>query len=521
MNFRFINRTLFSALMDAADQYGYRTRIIEDAQGNSDTYGGLIRASLVLGRLLARHTAELEHVGVLLPNINITVSLLMGLTAWRRTPALLNYSADAEVMRHACAAAAIRIIITSRKFVGAVNLDQCLSALIGIRIIYLEDLRRDLTWRGRLKAVVEVFFGRRRFGPRALPDDPAVVLFTSGSEGAAKGVVLSHRALLANIWQMREVFPFDRDDKFFSPLPVYHSYGLTACVLMPLLAGTPIHLYISPLHYHEIPAIVRTQHCRVLFGTSTFLGQYARHARVADFASVKYVISGGEKLDEKVVILWQEHFGLQVYDGYGCTECAPVVALNVPLAHRAGTVGRFLPGIEYRLLPVEGFGQGGRLLVRGPNLMLGYYLLEQPGKLRPPQAEIDGGWHDTGDIVEVTPDGYVSILGRANRFAKIAGEMIALDMVERIAMRASPQHQHAAIVEVVSGSGESTVLFTTDFGLTRSLLQHAARLLGSHHLAVARRIVHVVELPRSGSGKTDYVKLNTLSLNHEKNFQPD
>jgi len=521
MNSGFINRTLFSALLDAADQYGYRTRIIEDVHGNADTYGRLIRISLVLGRLLARHTAELEHVGVLLPNINATVSLLMGLTAWRRIPALLNYSADAEAMHHACTAAAMRVIITSRKFVAAVNLDQCLSALVGIRVIYLEDLRRELTWRDRLKAVVEAFFGCRRFGPRPLPDDPAVVLFTSGSEGVAKGVVLSHRALLANIWQMREVFPFDRDDKFFSPLPVYHSYGLTACVLMPLLAGTPIYLYINPLHYHEIPAIVCTQRCRVLFGTSTFLGQYARHARVADFASVKYVISGGEKLDEKVVMLWQERFGLQVYDGYGCTECAPVVALNVPLAHRLGTVGRFLPGIEYRLVPIEGLGRGGRLLVRGPNLMLGYYLLEQPGKLWPPQAEIGRGWHDTGDIVEVTPDGYVSILGRANRFAKIAGEMIPLDMVEQIARQASPRHQHAAIVEVVSGSGESTVLFTTDPDLSRASLQHAARLLGNHHLAVARRIVHVAELPRSGSGKTDYMKLNSLSLDHEKIFQPD
>jgi len=520
MNSQFVNRTLFGSLMDAADQYGYRTRIIEDAQGNSDTYGRLIRVSLVLGRLLSRYTAELEPVGVLLPNINITVSLLMGLTAWRRIPALLNYSADAEAMRHACTATAMRVIITSRKFVATANLEQYLSALVGIRVIYLEDLRREVTWCDRLQATVEAFFGRRS-DPRSLPDDPAVVLFTSGSEGAAKGVVLSHRALLANIWQMREVFPFDRDDKFFSPLPVYHSYGLTACLLMPLLAGTPIHLYISPLHYHEIPAIVRTQRCRVLFGTSTFLGQYARYAHAADFASVKYVISGGEKLDEKVVALWQVRFGLQVYDGYGCTECAPVVALNVPLAHRLGTVGRFLPGIEYRLVPVEGIERGERLLVRGPNLMLGYFLLEQPGKLRPPQSEIGPGWHDTGDIVEVTPEGYVSILGRANRFAKIAGEMIALDMVEKIAMQASPQHRHAAIVEFVSGSGESTILLTTDPSLSRAILQHVAQLLGSHHLAVARRIVHVAELPLSGSGKTDYMKLNSLNFNHEKRFQSD
>lgn len=512
MNAGFADRTLFDALTDAADQYGRRTRIIEDAQGNADSYGRLITVSLALGRLLARHSGELENIGVLLPNLNAVVGLLLGLTAWRRVPALLNYSADAEAMRHACAVAAVRTVVTSRKFIAAANLEQCLSTLNDIRVLYLEDLRREVTAGDRFRAALDALAGRRRFGPRSVPDDPAVVLFTSGSEGIAKGVALSHRALLTNIQQMRTIFPFNRDDRFFSPLPIYHSYGLTACVLMPLLSGTPLYLYVSPLHYHEIPAIVRAHRCRALFGTSTFLGQYARHAHAADFASVRYVISGGEKLDEKVAALWRERFGLQVYDGYGCTECAPVIALNTPTARQAGTVGRLLPGIEYRLIPVAGLERGGRLLVRGPNLMLGYYLSGHPGKLQSLRSGPGDGWHDTGDIVDVTDDGYLVILGRAKRFAKIAGELIALDMVEKIAAWASPQYEHAAIVEFVPGSGESTVLFTTDPGLSRGLLQQAARSLGSHHLAVARRIVHVVELPRSGSGKTDYMTLSSLAV---------
>jgi len=511
MNADFSNRTLFDALLEAGAEYGYGTRIIDDSQGNAATYGQLLRISLVIGRLLARRSGELERIGVLLPNLNITVGLVLGLVAWRRVPALLNYSADVEAMRHACTVAALRLVVTSRKFVAATGLGQYLSALSGVQVLYLEDLRREVGWRDRLRAALDVLTNRRRFGPRPAPDDPAVVLFTSGSEGAPKGVALSHRALLTNIQQMRTVFPFSRADRFFSPLPIYHSYGLTACVLMPLIVGTPLHFYISPLHYHEIPALIRAQRCRVLFGTSTFLGQYARHAQAADFASIKYVISGGEKLDDKVVTLWRERFGLQIYDGYGCTECAPVIALNTPTAHRPGTVGRLLPEIGHRLIRADGLKEGGRLLVRGPNLMLGYYLPERPGVLQPPQSDLGDGWYDTGDIVETTADGYLIILGRARRFAKIAGEMIALDMVEHIAAQASPQHEHAAVVEFVSGGGESTVLFTTDPDLSRVLLQHAARALGSHHLAVARRIVHVTELPRSGSGKTDYMKLSSLA----------
>jgi len=311
--------------------------------------------------------------------------------------------------------------------------------------------------------------------------------------------------------QMRAAIDFGPNDKYLNALPLYHIYGLIACTLMPLMTGTRLFLYTSPLHYRVIPEIAYTRDCTYVFGTSTFLGHYGRQAHPYDFYRTRVVVSGGEKLDADVAQLWMEKFGIRIMEGYGATECGPAMALNTPLAYRKGTVGRFLPGLEYRLLPVPGIDRGGALHVRSPNFMRGYYLYEAPGLLQPLQSELGPEWYTTGDVVEVDEDGYVTILGRVKRFAKIAGEMISLEVVERIATAASPGQRHAATIEHVAAGGESTVLFTTDAALDRITLVKAARELGAPELAVAKRIVHLAELPILGSGKTDYVSLKAMA----------
>jgi acyl-[acyl-carrier-protein]-phospholipid O-acyltransferase/long-chain-fatty-acid--[acyl-carrier-protein] ligase len=261
-----------------------------------------------------------------------------------------------------------------------------------------------------------------------------------------------------------------------------------------------------------IPELAYTRDCTYLFGTSTFLGHYARQAHEYDFHKVRVVVSGGEKLNPDVERLWQTKFGLRIMEGYGATECGPTIALNTPLGYREGTVGRLLPRIEARIVSVPGIEQGGALHVRSPHLMAGYYFFEEPGVLHPPRSEIGEGWHNTGDVVDIDADGYLTIMGRVKRFAKIAGEMVSLELVERIAYTASSEHKHAATVEQISGSGESTVLFTTDACLDRITLVRAARQIGAQELAVARRIVKVASLPLLGSGKTDYVRLKRMTV---------
>lgn len=502
--------TLFESLLDVARLHGRSTPILEDTQRHH-SFGDLIKASLALGRLGGKLAAEGEVVGVLMPNVAATVGLLFGLGAMGRTPALLNYSAGPDALLSACIASGIKTLITSRRFVEVAKLGHSIAALSTVRIVYLEDLRGQFGLLDKLWLM-----GWALWRPRAVmrsrdPGETAVILFTSGSEARPKGVALSHRALLANIAQIGAVIDFGPNDKFLSSLPIYHAYALTACTLLPLLSGTRVYLYTTPLHYHVIPELAYTRACTYVFGTSTFLAHYARQAHPYDFHTTRVVVSGAEKLNPEVAAVWLNKFGLRIMEGYGATECAPVLSLNTPLCYRPGTVGRLLPGIEHRVLPVAGIARGGVLHVRGPNVMRGYYLYDQPAVLQPVRSEAGEGWYNTGDVVELDEDGFVTIHGRVKRFAKIAGEMISLEVVERIAHHASPSHQHAATLELVSQSGESTVLFTTDPRLDRIALQRAARELGAQDLAVARRVVQVATLPLLGSGKTDYVQLRSLA----------
>ncbi len=503
-------RTLFDALVDAAALYGRRNRIIEDMRRQVNTYGDLLKGSLALGRLTARFTAPGERVGVMLPNLGVTVCLVFGLTSRGRVAAMLNYSSGVEALRVACVAGVLRTVITSRAFIQAAHLEHLLTALEGCRIVYLEDLRETMTLADKLW-IIKALLRPGAALPQQDPASPAIVLFTSGSEARPKGVVISHDTMLGVMAQLRAVIDFGPDDKYLNALPMYHTFGLIACTLMPLLSGTRLFLYTNPLHYKVVPEYAYTRDCTYIFGTSTFLGNYARQAHPYDFYRARFIIAGGEKLNPEVSKLWFSKFGLRVYEGYGATECGPAMSLNTPLAFRDGSVGRFLSGIEYRIVPVPGIEQGGVLHVRGPNLMMGYMFSDAPGVLQPPRSELGAGWYNTGDVVSVDDDGFVTIHGRVKRFAKIAGEMVSLERVEHIAYQASPAFKHAALVEMTH-TGESTVLLTTDPQLDRITLMHTARRLNIRELAVARRVMKVDTLPLLGSGKVDYVTLKQQTV---------
>lgn len=501
-------RSLFRALLEAAALHGRRSRIFEDVRGQITTYADLLKGTFALGRLTAKFTQPGERVGVLMPNIGATVCLVFGLVSRGRAAAMLNYSSGAESVRGACAAATIRTVITSRSFVEVARLQPLLEALSSCRIVYVEDLRETMGLADKLW-ILRALLHPRSALPETDPAATAVVLFTSGSEARPKGVALSQEGMLASMAQLRAVIDFGPDDKYLNALPMYHIFGLVVGTLMPLLTGTRLFLYTNPLHYKVIPEYAYTRDCTYVFGTSTFLGNYARQAHPYDFYRMRFVISGGEKLHPEVAQLWFSKFGLRVHEGYGATECGPAMAFNAPLSYRAGTVGRFLPGIEYRVVPVPGIEQGGVVHVRGPNLMQGYFFHEQPGVLQPPRSEVGEGWYNTGDVVSVDGDGFVTVLGRVKRFAKIAGEMVSLERVETIAYHASPGFKHAAVVEMTR-TGESTVLLTTDPALDRIALQQAARQINAQELAVARRVVKVDNLPLLGSGKIDYVTLKEM-----------
>lgn len=500
-------QTLFSAFLDAINVHGRKTRLLEDMRQVEESYGELLTRSLALGRMAEKISDPDEAVGVLLPNVSNTVCLIFGMSAMQRVPAMLNYTAGTAGMQNACIAAKVKTIITSRQFLEAAKLGETVAALQGVNVVYLEDLHGQFNLWDKLWLL-----GFARWLPplavkQSSPESPAVVLFTSGSEGKPKGVVHSHRGILANIAQIRAVIDFSPSDKFMIALPLFHAFGFTCGAIMPLVTGSKMFLYPSPLHYRIIPEIIYDRGCTVLFGTSTFLGNYARFAHPYDFYKLRYVVAGAEKLNEEVRKTWMEKFGIRILEGYGATECAPVLAVNTPMAYRSGTVGTLLPGLEPQVESVPGIERGGLLSVRGPNVMLGYYLYDNPGVLKAP----DNGWYGTGDVVEIDADGFVRILGRVKRFAKVAGEMVSLESVEQIANRAAPEFRHAATTQPDPQRGENILLYTTNATLTRDALQAAARDLGSPELAVPRKIVAVKELPLLGTGKTDYVKLKQMA----------
>jgi acyl-[acyl-carrier-protein]-phospholipid O-acyltransferase/long-chain-fatty-acid--[acyl-carrier-protein] ligase len=493
-----IEQTLFEALVLARQTRDTGKPAVEDALGVKLTYKKLIVSAQVLGAKLAPMLPpEGSSVGVLLPNSASVAVTFFALQTISRVPAMLNFTAGPANVVAACKAAKVSVVLTSRAFVEKGHFEGLAQALADVaRVIYLEDVRSTITVLDKLK-------GLARGGRAQVTPDfhaPAAILFTSGSEGLPKGVVLSHRNLLANCAQSLTRVACNGGDKVFNALPVFHSFGLTAGLLMPLVAGVPVYLYPTPLHYRIIPELVYQSNATILFGTDTFLSGYARVAHPYDFARVRLVLAGAEAIKERTRQLYMDRFGVRILEGYGVTETAPVLAINTPLANKAGTVGRLSPLMEARLEPAPGIEQGGRLYVRGPNVMLGYYRADNPGVLEPPAD----GWHDTGDIVEIDAQGFITIKGRAKRFAKIAGEMVSLSAVEALAAELWPQLITVVVAFPDARKGERLALLTTDAGCTREAFSQFARRKGATELMVPADVLVVGKIPLLGSGKPDY-----------------
>lgn len=504
---------LFEAFVASVSLYGKSRKIVEDTKQIEYTYSQLLKMSLGLGKLLTHHTVPNEAVGVLMPTAVPTLALIFGLSAMGRIPAMLNFTAGIEGLQSAYDGALVKTIISSRAFVEQAKLESKLDALKNVRILYLEDLKPTMSLADKLWLMGYAIHFPRAVARQCDPASAAIILFTSGSEGLPKGVVLSHDAILANIAQIRAIVDFSTSDKVLNALPIFHSFGLTAGTLLPILGGIPLFMYPSPLHYRVIPEIAYDRSCTVLFGTNTFLNHYAKNAHPYDFYKMRYVVAGAEKLSDTVRDLWFEKFGIRLFEGYGATETAPVIAVNTQMAFRSGTVGQLLPGIQHALIPVLGIENGGVLHVKGANVMSGYLRSSNPGVLEKPSSQAGEGWYDTGDIVSIDSDGYVRIEGRVKRFAKVAGEMISLESVEKLALLTSPSHAHAASSHPDESRGETVVLFTTDASLKRDALQQTARENGYPEISVPRKIVPIDSVPVLGTGKTDYVTLKSMANN--------
>ncbi len=497
--------SLFEALIQARERHGGKTTIIEDQDRRPLTYTDMIRAAFALGRRLERLTRPGEHVGVLLPTSMGVAVTFFALHARGRIPVMLNFSAGARNVRSACASAGVKRILTARRFIAQGRLEDLVEDLSHIATItYLEDIRGEIGPADKAYAAIAGAFPRQ-FAAKPRPGDTGVILFTSGSFGAPKGVVLTHGNLLANVAQVAQHIELDTSWMWFNPLPAFHSFGLTGGILVPLLGGLRSFQYPSPLHFKIIPGLVKETKASVLLSTDTFVNQYARSSQADDLSALEFVVCGAERVRPETHELIRQRFGVTLVEGYGVTEASPVVAVNKPDDNRPGTVGQLLPGITARLEPVEGIRGGGRLMIKGPNIMEGY--LGADGRVE----ALDGGWYDTGDIVSIGSDGWVKILGRAKRFAKIGGEMVSLAGVEELVASLWPEARHAVVSLNDEKKGERLVLITEQPEPDLGVLATHLRASGAPELASPRRVMRVNELPVLGSGKTDYVAIQRMA----------
>ena len=502
------HKPFWDVLIDARNEYGGKTRLFCDYQQKPVTYNGFITRVLLIEEVLKNQNIEGDNVGILLPTSLGGVVALYAVQKMGKIPAMLNFSLGGRSLVNCCRTACVKTVITSHKFIELGKLEFLTKAVEedGLRIIWLEDAAKSITTGKKLSAALKTHFVKSNPVIPGEEDKPAVVLFTSGSEGAPKGVMLSYKNLHTNHAQMYTRVDFYRSDRILNAMPIFHSFGLCG-VFMPVTLGVFVYLYPSPLHYKTISTICYDERITLLFATDTFLNGFAKAASDNyDFATMRLLVQGGEKLKPSTQQTWFERVNIRITEGYGVTEAAPVVSNNYFAHHKTGTVGMLCEGIEHRIEPVDGVHRGGRLWLKGDNIMLGYLRITNPGVLEPPKD----GWYDTGDIVDMDEEGYITILGRAKRFAKIGGEMISLVSIEEVLCEVWPDDKHAVVMLHGGPRGETLALISTRPELKRDEVRQKLSDFGVAEIAIPKRVVFMEEVPLLSTGKIDYVSLEEL-----------
>ena len=507
------NENLFESLIRSAKKHGESTPIISDPNNPKVTYRSLIARTFILSEFLEPDLLAVSRVGILLPSTVAAATAFFALQHQGKEVVLLNFSGGITPLMKAISISKIEFVITSSTFMDVAGIHEEISAIEKVtKVVFLEDIKERVTFKAKLKGLALSILAK--YSNQTHTNNPesgqcAVILFTSGSEGSPKGVALSHANILKNYAQAQVLISINKHDHVLNVLPIFHAFGLVIGLITPLLKGTPSYQYPSPLHYRKIPEICYQQNISCLLGTNTFLANYAKYASDYDFYNVKWVLSGAEKLTQSTKNLWQSRFGVRIFEGYGVTEASPVLAVNHPLYHRENTVGKLLPNIEYRLIDIDGLIEGGELAVKGPNIMLGY--LNENGEISPTSGKLGLGWYDTGDLVEVDDDGFLAIIGRQKRFAKIGGEMVSLATIENFVQDTWPEFDHVAVAVEDPQRGEQIVLLTTKIDLQKSELIEAGKKRGLAPIYFAKKVFRIDEVPYLPTGKIDHSSLKMLA----------
>ena len=494
----------------------HRPKFVEDINRKPQSYRDIIIKSFVIGKYFKRRTKPEEHVGMLLPNSIAAVCTFFGLSAYSRIPVMLNFSVGAKNMLSMCKTAEVKIVVTSLMFIKMGKLEDVVEAMEkeGVKVVYLEKMAKEIGLWEKINAYLRYKIKRiphKRGGNRK-----AVILFTSGSEGAPKAVVLSHANIISNVKQLSTIETLNITDVVFNALPMFHSFGLVVSTLFPLFEGAKLFLYPSPLHYRVVAEIVYEIGATIMFGTDTFFRGYGRIAHPFDFHNIRFMYGGAEAVKPDTRNMWMERLGVRVTEAYGSTECSPVITANNRIFNRFGSIGKILPAIEYKIEPVPGIDKGGELVVRGPNIMMGYIMPDNPGVLVP----LEDGWYHTGDVVDVDEIGFMFIKDRIKRFAKIGGEMVSLNAVNEMVCNAystDNEYQYGVVATPHESKGEQIVLVTNNPKVTQEALHTYIKQNGMSELYLPRIILQMEKLPIFATGKMDNVTLKKMVLEELEN----
>jgi acyl-[acyl-carrier-protein]-phospholipid O-acyltransferase/long-chain-fatty-acid--[acyl-carrier-protein] ligase len=499
----------------------------------ADTVGASLKAKTALTGtfLLARRikqTCPGQNVGLLLPTTAGGLLAGMAVMVLGKTLVTLNYTAPLDTIRSAIEQAGLKTVYTSRRFLDklktrGIDLEPLEDV---VDLVMLEDLQAGISPFEKLLTlaqckVMSAAWLRRKYCSTPATDTTAVILFSSGSEGEPKGVMLSHRNILANVKQVAKILDADADDVILANLPIFHSFGLTACQFLPLLERIKVVCHIDPTDVVTNARVIQEQKATLLFGTSSFFRLYTRNPKVTpeQLASLRLTIAGAERLQPEISVAFQKRFGQKIHEGYGCTELSPVACVNTPFPNlespylkgnnKPGTVGKAIPGTRVRIADPESLqelplGTAGMIMVAGPQVMQGY--LNNSALTSKVVPEIDGyRWYVTGDKGSLDEDGFLTIQDRYARFAKISGEMIGLGNVEEVVRKAINDED----IEVMAVSipdpkkGEMIVILATQ-ELHDQKLRPKLHSGGLNNLALPAAYITVDTIPKLGSGKADY-----------------
>jgi acyl-[acyl-carrier-protein]-phospholipid O-acyltransferase/long-chain-fatty-acid--[acyl-carrier-protein] ligase len=488
-----------------AKQFENKIAFIDRTIGKNVSYGKALIASLILADKFKKY--DEGCIGIMIPTSVGCALSMFGVLMSGRIPVMINYSTGAaQNCEYAQKKCAFKTIIASKALVQKINCPRVHG------MVFIEDIMETISILDKIKAALRAKLPIERLLKKihtGEEDDNAVILFTSGSEKDPKAVQLTHRNIWANVIGISQVFDLNAEDIFLANLPFFHVFGLTANLWLPLYYGMTIVTYANPLDFKNICDIIREEKATFVVGTPIFMWGYLRKSEPGDFASCRIMLTGADKTPDSLREEFLHKHNISLLEGYGCTETSPVISVNSPATNRAGSVGQPLPNVKVRVENYEtgeecGVGEIGKILVKGENVMKGYF-----DDFESTALSIRHGWYDTGDMGYHDADGYIWHVGRLKRFMKIGGEMVSLIRVENVLEHLLPEGISCCVVEVPdSVRGAKIVAAITQKIDEKAILKKMAEELPN--IALPKNFVVIEELPKMGSGKLDFRRVTDM-----------